>query len=98
MQYDAQALIESLATAVLLTDSNLRIVYANSAAQQLFLLSRSKLLQLKLTDLLDKEQNLMHQDNRFMIEDLTQIKVIATVHKNDKELMPNCDLINLIYN
>ena len=56
MQYDAQALIESLATAVLLTDSNLRIVYANSAAQQLFLLSRSKLLQLKLTDLLDKEQ------------------------------------------
>ena len=45
-----------------------------------------------------EEQNLMHQDNRFMIEDLTQIKVIATVHKNDKELMPNCDLINLIYN
>ena len=56
MQHDAKALIESLNTAVLLTDGQLRIVFANSAAQQLFLLSRSRLLQMKLTDLIDKEQ------------------------------------------
>lgn len=53
---DAKTLVDSLSTAVFLTDSNLRIVFANSAAQQLLLLSRTRLLQLKFTDLLAKDQ------------------------------------------
>ncbi len=56
MQADAKAILESLATAVLLTDHNLKIVFANTAAEQLFSMSRSKLCVMKLTDLLDKEQ------------------------------------------
>ena len=56
MQADAKAVLESLATAVLLTDHTLKIVYANSAAEQLFSMSRSKLTAYKLTDLLDKGQ------------------------------------------
>lgn len=56
MQAESKAILESLATAVLLTDHRLKIVYANSAAEQLFNMSRSKLCLLKLTDLLDKGQ------------------------------------------
>ncbi len=57
MQADAKAILESLSTAVLLTDHNLKIVYANTAAEQLFSMSISKLTGgLKLTDLIDKSQ------------------------------------------
>lgn len=51
--------MESLATAVLLTDHSLKITFANSAAEQLFITSRSRLMTLKLTDLFDKSQKAM---------------------------------------
>lgn len=56
MHYDASTLIEGLATAVMVTDGQLRIVYANSSASQLLGLSQHRLLQMKFTDLIDKKQ------------------------------------------
>ena len=56
MQYDPKAIIESIATAILVTDTALRIVFANTASEQLLGMSQSKLLTLKLTDLIDKKQ------------------------------------------
>ena len=65
MQYDAKTVLESLATAVILTDAQYRIVYANTAAEQLFSVSRSKLCNLKLVDLIDKhEKNLLENLSR----------------------------------
>lgn len=59
MQCDAKTIIESISTAILVTDSQLKIAFANSAAEQLFSTSRTKLQGLKLLDLIDKnEKNL----------------------------------------
>lgn len=59
MQCDAKTIIESISTAILVTDSQLKIAFANSAAEQLFSTSRTKLQGIKLLDLIDKnEKNL----------------------------------------
>ena len=53
-------LLESLATAVMLTDKQLKIAYANMAAEQLCGISRSRIVYHKLTDFIDKaESNLL---------------------------------------
>lgn len=54
-------LLESIATAVLLTDKQFKIVYANTAAEQLCGVSRSKLKYQKLTDLIDSTENSLLQ-------------------------------------
>lgn len=56
MQIEAKSIIEGLYTAVLVTDPQLRIVYANPAAEQLLSMSRSKIETLKLGDLVDKTE------------------------------------------
>lgn len=60
MQCDAKTIIESVSTAILVTDSQLKIAFANTAAEQLFSTSRSKLQGTKLLELLDhNEKNLI---------------------------------------
>lgn len=60
MQCDAKTIIESLSTALLVIDSQHKIIFANNAAEQLFSMSRSKLLGIKLTELIDSnEKNLL---------------------------------------
>lgn len=60
MQCDAKTIIESISTALLVTDSQLKVAFANTAAEQLFSMSRSKLQGIKLTDLIDaREKNLI---------------------------------------
>ncbi len=56
MQYDANLILESISTTVLVTDSQLRIVSANNAAEHLFCMSKSKIISLKLLDIIDKDQ------------------------------------------
>ena len=59
MQCDAKTIIESISTAIFVTDSQLKISYANTAAEQLFSTSRTKLIGIKLTELFDaKEKSL----------------------------------------
>lgn len=58
MKYDTKAILESLSTAILMTNSKLRIVYANNAAEQLFGMSLSKVLTLKITDIVEKNSNI----------------------------------------
>lgn len=60
MQCDHKTIIESISTAILVIDSQLKIAYANSAAEQLFSMSRSKLAGIKLTEMIDSnEKNLL---------------------------------------
>ena len=60
MQCDAKTIIESISTAILVTDSQLKVAFANTAAEQLFSMSRSKLQGIKLTELIDaQEKNLI---------------------------------------
>lgn len=60
MQCDAKTIIESVSTALLVTDSQLKITFANTAAEQLFSMSRSKLIGMKFTELLSSnEKNLL---------------------------------------
>lgn len=60
MQCDAKTIIESISTALLVIDSQLKITFANTAAEQLFSMSRSKLIGLKFTELIDSdEKNLL---------------------------------------
>lgn len=56
MQCDAKTIMESVSTAILVTDSQLKIAFANTAAEQLFSTSRSKLQGSKLLDLIDKNE------------------------------------------
>ena len=65
MPTDAKTILESLATAIMLTDGQYKIIYANTSAEQLFGMSRSKLRSLKLTDLINRhEKNLMENLSR----------------------------------
>lgn len=60
MQCDAKTIIESISTAILVTDSQLKIAFANTAAEQLFSMSRSKLQGIRLTEIIDEsEKNLL---------------------------------------
>lgn len=60
MQCDAKNILESISTAILVTDSQLKIAFANTAAEQLFSISRSKLIGIKLTEIIDHhEKNLL---------------------------------------
>lgn len=60
MQCDEKTIIESISTALLVTDSQLKISFANSAAEQLFSMSRTKLKQMKLPELINSsERNLL---------------------------------------
>lgn len=68
MQCDAKTIIESISTAILVTDSQLRIAYANTAAEQLFSMSRSKIQGIKITELIDSQEkslieSLQHSNN-----------------------------------
>ena len=57
---DKANILESLTTAVLITDKKLNIQYANTAAEQLCGFSRSRLISLTVIDLIDRgEQNLI---------------------------------------
>ena len=56
MNYDAKDILESINTAVLLADIQMRIVYANTAAEQLLGMSASKLCTIKITELIEKHQ------------------------------------------
>ena len=56
MQCDAKTIIESISTATLVTDSQLKIAYANTAAEQLFSMSRSKIQGIKITELIDSQE------------------------------------------
>ena len=56
MQCDTKAIVETLNTAVLITDNALKIVFANAAAEQLLGMSRTRLYTLKFNDLIDKEE------------------------------------------
>ena len=57
MRYNAQTIIENLGTSVLVTDNLLRITYANSAAEQLFGMSRSRLQNKRFDCLIDKNEH-----------------------------------------
>lgn len=60
MQCDSKTIIESVSTAIFVTDSQLRITYANSATEQLFSMSKSKLIGQKFTDFIaESEKNLL---------------------------------------
>ncbi len=60
MQCDAKTIIESISTAILVTDSQLKIAFANTASEQLFSMSRSKLQGMKLTEIIaSSEKNLL---------------------------------------
>lgn len=60
MQCDAKTIIESISTAILVTDSQLKVAYVNTAAEQLFSMSRTKILGTKLFDIIDRsEKNLI---------------------------------------
>ncbi|MGN1281144.1 MAG: nitrogen regulation protein NR(II) [Succinivibrio sp.] len=54
-------LLESIATAVFLTDRQFNIVYANTAAEQLCGVSRSRLKYLRLTDFIDPSETSLLQ-------------------------------------
>lgn len=56
MRCEAKAIVESLNTAVLVTDEQFRIFYTNQSAEQLLGKSQSHLTTLKLTDLIDPSQ------------------------------------------
>lgn len=56
MNYEASGILESINTAILVADVQMRIAYANTAAEQLLGMSRSKLCTLKITDLIEKSQ------------------------------------------
>lgn len=53
---EAGEILESIGTAVLLADMQLRIVYANNAAEQLFGMSRTRLCHFRIDDLLGPDQ------------------------------------------
>lgn len=60
MQCDDKTIIESISTALLVIDSQLKITFANTAAEQMFSMSRSKLIGLKFTELISSnEKNLL---------------------------------------
>ncbi len=90
MQAESKAILESLATAVLLTDHSLKIIYANSAAEQLFNVSRSKLCLIKLTDLLDKGQKALLENIHHALKPRAQgftasdITIIPEPHQSIK--------------
>lgn len=56
MHCDTKTIIESLNTAVLITDNSLKIIFANAAAEQLLGMSRTRLYTLKFNELIDKEE------------------------------------------
>jgi len=56
MSVTAKAILESLTTAVFITDREFSIVYANTAAEQLCGISRSRLYSYTIIDLIDKSE------------------------------------------
>lgn len=56
MQCDSKTIIESISTAILVIDSQLKVAYANTAAEQLFSMSRTKLQGIKILDLIDSNE------------------------------------------
>ena len=56
MQCDSKTIIESISTSILVIDSQLKVAYANTAAEQLFSMSRTKLQGIKLLDLIDSNE------------------------------------------
>lgn len=56
MQIDTNSIVEGLYTAVIVTDHQLHIIYANPGAEQLLSMSRSKLQTLRIIDLIDKTE------------------------------------------
>lgn len=56
MSVTAKAILESLTTAVFITDREFSIVYANTAAEQLCGISRSRLYSYRLEELIDKSE------------------------------------------
>mgnify|MGYP004595857917 FL=1 len=56
MHIDTNSIVEGLYTAVLVTDPQLRIIYANPAAEQLLGMSRSKIETLKFSEIVDKSE------------------------------------------
>ncbi len=57
MRHNYHAILETLNTAVLQADAELKISYANTAAQQLLGMSLSRLTTLKATDLIDRGEH-----------------------------------------
>ncbi|MGN0902134.1 MAG: nitrogen regulation protein NR(II) [Succinivibrio sp.] len=61
---DKDSILENLTTAVLLTDKNFKILYANMAAEQLCGMSRNKLVFLKVINFIDRsEETLLNTIN-----------------------------------
>ncbi len=56
-ELDKANILENLTTAVMITDMNLEIIYANTAAEQLCGISRTRLHSQKLSDLIDREES-----------------------------------------
>lgn len=56
MQIDAKSVLESMNTAILVTNAQLKIIYANTAAEQLLSMSRTRLVTMKLEDIIDKNE------------------------------------------
>lgn len=57
MHCDTKTIVESLNTAVLITDNSLKIAFANAAAEQLLGMSRTRLYTLKFNELIDKQES-----------------------------------------
>ena len=59
MTCDTRVIVECLNTAILVSDTSLKIVFANVAAETLLGMSRSRLYTLKFSDLIDKQETLL---------------------------------------